>query len=117
VGVHAARALAYALNKPILGVNHLEGHVYANLLSLRDKGYGIRDKDQTKSSPKPYTQTPNPIGFRRRVPLLRLKQRCISLFLCLSQDIETRYRLALKSRAGIVETQTRRCQGSPLSAR
>lgn len=32
VGVHAARGLAWALKKPILGVNHLYGHVVANLL-------------------------------------------------------------------------------------
>ena len=32
VGVAAAKALSYALNIPIIGVNHLEGHVAANLL-------------------------------------------------------------------------------------
>ncbi|MEX2236642.1 MAG: tRNA (adenosine(37)-N6)-threonylcarbamoyltransferase complex transferase subunit TsaD [Dehalococcoidia bacterium] len=32
VGVNAARALCYGLDKPLLGVNHLEGHVYANWL-------------------------------------------------------------------------------------
>ena len=37
VGVHAARALAWALNKPILGINHLEGHVAANLLTPKTK--------------------------------------------------------------------------------
>ncbi|MCC6791831.1 MAG: tRNA (adenosine(37)-N6)-threonylcarbamoyltransferase complex transferase subunit TsaD [Thermomicrobiales bacterium] len=34
VGVNAAKALAYALDKPIVPVNHLEGHVYANWLTL-----------------------------------------------------------------------------------
>lgn len=33
IGVHAARALAYALKKPILGINHLEGHIAANWLT------------------------------------------------------------------------------------
>ncbi len=30
VGVNFAKALAYNLNKPIIGINHLEGHLYAN---------------------------------------------------------------------------------------
>jgi N6-L-threonylcarbamoyladenine synthase len=32
VGVNVAKGLAFARNKPLLGVNHLEGHVYANWL-------------------------------------------------------------------------------------
>jgi N6-L-threonylcarbamoyladenine synthase len=32
VGVSAAKALAYALDIPLLGINHLEGHIYANFL-------------------------------------------------------------------------------------
>jgi len=33
VGVSAAKALSYALNKPLVAVNHLEGHIYANWLT------------------------------------------------------------------------------------
>ena len=33
VGVSAAKALAFARNVPLIGVNHLEGHIYANFLS------------------------------------------------------------------------------------
>jgi N6-L-threonylcarbamoyladenine synthase len=33
VGVSTAKALAYSLNIPLLGVNHMEGHIYANWLA------------------------------------------------------------------------------------
>ena len=33
VGVSAAKALAFARNIPLIGVNHLEGHIFANFLS------------------------------------------------------------------------------------
>jgi N6-L-threonylcarbamoyladenine synthase len=32
VGVNVAKGLSYARHKPLLGINHLEGHVYANWL-------------------------------------------------------------------------------------
>ena len=32
VGVSAAKALAYAKNKPLIGVHHIAGHIYANRL-------------------------------------------------------------------------------------
>lgn len=33
VGVAAAKALSFAANKPLIGVNHLEGHIFANFLA------------------------------------------------------------------------------------
>ena len=33
VGVSTAKTLAYALNVPLIAVNHLEGHIFANFLS------------------------------------------------------------------------------------
>jgi N6-L-threonylcarbamoyladenine synthase len=35
VGISYAKALAYALDKPLIAVNHLEGHIHAVLLDLR----------------------------------------------------------------------------------
>ena len=32
VGVSFAKALAYSINKPLIAVNHLHGHIYANML-------------------------------------------------------------------------------------
>jgi len=36
VGVSAAKAVAYALNIPLVAVNHIEGHIYANFLVRPD---------------------------------------------------------------------------------
>jgi len=33
VGICAAKAIAWSLDKPLIGVNHLEGHIYANFLN------------------------------------------------------------------------------------
>ena len=38
VGISYAKALAFALNKPLVAVNHLEGHIHAVLLEERQKG-------------------------------------------------------------------------------
>src|ERR1700678_3167410 len=38
VGISYAKALAYALDKPLIAVNHLEGHNHAVLLEERQKG-------------------------------------------------------------------------------
>jgi len=38
VGISFAKALAFALGKPLIAVNHLEGHIHAVLLEERQKG-------------------------------------------------------------------------------
>lgn len=36
VGVQYAKALAYGLNKPLIGINHIEGHISANFIQYKD---------------------------------------------------------------------------------
>jgi N6-L-threonylcarbamoyladenine synthase len=38
VGISFAKALAFALEKPLIAVNHLEGHIHAVLLEQRQRG-------------------------------------------------------------------------------
>src|SRR5450631_4680469 len=40
VGISYAKALAFALEKPLIAVNHLEGHIHAVLLEQRQSGDG-----------------------------------------------------------------------------
>jgi len=37
VGIDTAKSLAYSLNKKIISINHLEGHIYANWLENKNK--------------------------------------------------------------------------------
>ena len=36
VGTSYAKALSYALNKPLVGVNHIEGHIAANYITFKE---------------------------------------------------------------------------------
>lgn len=36
VGLQAAKSLAFTLDKPLVGVNHVEGHIYANVLAHKE---------------------------------------------------------------------------------
>src|ERR1700680_360946 len=38
VGISYAKALSFALDKPLIAVNHLEGHIHAVILEERQKG-------------------------------------------------------------------------------
>jgi N6-L-threonylcarbamoyladenine synthase len=40
VGISFAKALAFGLEKPLIAVNHLEGHIHAVLLEHRQSGQG-----------------------------------------------------------------------------
>jgi N6-L-threonylcarbamoyladenine synthase len=44
VGVETAKALAFAWNLPLVAINHIEGHIYANFIRLRQKSKGKSQK-------------------------------------------------------------------------
>lgn len=56
-GVNAAKGLAWAQNKPLVAVNHLEAHIYANWLILGDRGQGTGDREMVLT---PDAQHPTP---------------------------------------------------------
>ena len=52
VGLNAAKALAFSLVIPLLGINHLEGHIYSTWILSSDPGIGVEEKDDIAKSPE-----------------------------------------------------------------
>jgi len=49
IGLNIAKAIALAKNLPIIGVNHLEAHIYANWLSPSSQSYHCNEEDTVMS--------------------------------------------------------------------
>ncbi len=65
VGVNFARALAYKWKKPIIGVNHIEGHIYSNWLEpIRE--FPISNFQFSKKSQLPNTKYQIPARLASR---------------------------------------------------
>lgn len=50
VGVNFARSLAYLWGKPVIAVNHLEGHIYTNVLPESSTAESRKTKDESRPS-------------------------------------------------------------------
>lgn len=48
IGTNFAKTLSYLWKKPLLAINHIEGHIYANFIASINKS---KDKSQTKTNP------------------------------------------------------------------
>lgn len=75
VGTNAAKALAYAWKKPLVGVNHVEGHIYANMIGANAKFQIINPKQIQNSPPKadqPMAEKLNIQKFEIKFPVLAL---------------------------------------------
>jgi len=62
IGVNAAKTLAYVWQKPLLGIHHIEGHIYANFVRgmTNDKFQISNKKSKTTNHQLPTT---NPLKF------------------------------------------------------
>jgi N6-L-threonylcarbamoyladenine synthase len=69
VGISYAKALAFALDKPLIAVNHLEGHIHAVLLDLRQNDLSQSQLSQNQLSQDEERQKSN---HELRFPVLAL---------------------------------------------
>ncbi|HEY1809942.1 MAG TPA: tRNA (adenosine(37)-N6)-threonylcarbamoyltransferase complex transferase subunit TsaD [Acidobacteriaceae bacterium] len=59
VGISYAKALAFALGKPLIAVNHLEGHIHAVLLEQAQLA-ALQQTDSLREAPLPGRPVPGP---------------------------------------------------------
>ena len=78
VGLSYAKALAFALEKPLISVNHLEGHIHAVLLEARQNGNGWQVADKPKVPNEPVFGSPG-FGSLERKPASGSQWRLSSL--------------------------------------
>jgi N6-L-threonylcarbamoyladenine synthase len=58
VGVQTAKTLSYALSKPLIGINHIEGHIYANFISNPSPPPLSKGRWSGKSGPEGFVRFP-----------------------------------------------------------
>ncbi len=51
IGVTAAKMLSFIWNKPLIGIQHLEGHIYANFISEKSETLKVESKKQEEKFP------------------------------------------------------------------
>jgi N6-L-threonylcarbamoyladenine synthase len=68
VGISYAKAVAYALNKPLITVNHLEGHIHAVLLEEKQKAEPLGEPFGGASGQAKNERGASRTGARRRNP-------------------------------------------------
>ncbi|MBC8163251.1 MAG: tRNA (adenosine(37)-N6)-threonylcarbamoyltransferase complex transferase subunit TsaD [Roseiflexaceae bacterium] len=57
-GLNTAKALAFARGLPLIGVNHIEAHIYANWIEAGGQGLGARDQEELLLTHDPHSLTP-----------------------------------------------------------
>jgi N6-L-threonylcarbamoyladenine synthase len=57
VGTNCAKALAYSFNNPLIGVNHVAGHIYANFIS-QSSAFPFRERSSRNSSKPSFIKFP-----------------------------------------------------------
>ncbi|MDO8558631.1 MAG: tRNA (adenosine(37)-N6)-threonylcarbamoyltransferase complex transferase subunit TsaD [bacterium] len=71
VGVNYARAISFSMQKPLLGINHIEGHIYSNWLSpIR-----VNPKSKIRNSKQQRSDIQKPISYKLKAksfPILNL---------------------------------------------
>jgi N6-L-threonylcarbamoyladenine synthase len=55
VGVETAKTIGFVLNKPLIPINHMVGHIYANFIGIKSK---VKSQ-KSNLAPSPYHLSPN----------------------------------------------------------
>ncbi|KKP90409.1 MAG: putative tRNA threonylcarbamoyladenosine biosynthesis protein Gcp [Candidatus Moranbacteria bacterium GW2011_GWC2_37_73] len=58
VGVNYAKTLSYLWEKPLIGIHHIEGHIYANFIETQELGVRNEDLANKKQKPNSYNLIP-----------------------------------------------------------
>jgi N6-L-threonylcarbamoyladenine synthase len=60
IGVTAAKTLAWSLNKPLIGVDHVQAHLYSVMLEAKDEGGRMKDEKDDSLHPSSFRLHPSP---------------------------------------------------------